>query len=156
MANPPVKPIPVVMEPSGYLTRMFKINQGTDYVPPEDAAAPTSESHTKFYLYKFDESSPNGQKIPLINSKSYYTIGKDPQTNDIVVADELVSANHAVLQFRSKNSEVTAYIIDLDSTNGTFINDHELPPNRYVQVLHKDVLRFGDPESQTEFVFIRD
>ncbi|KAG7700125.1 hypothetical protein KL930_000812 [Ogataea haglerorum] len=98
MGNSPVKPIPVVMEPSGYLTKMLKASQGTVYVPPNDAAAPTSDSDTRFYLYKFDASSPNGQKIPLINSKSYYTIGKDPYTNDIVVSDELVSANHAVLQ----------------------------------------------------------
>lgn len=33
--------------------------------------------------------------------------------------------------------------MDLGSTNGTFLNDEKLESSRYVELLHKDVLRFG-------------
>ncbi|KAH3660084.1 hypothetical protein OGAPHI_007289 [Ogataea philodendri] len=151
-----VKPIPVVMEPSGYLTKMLRKSGGSDYLPPADSVVPTLQSETRFYLYKFDEKTPEGQKIALINDKSYYRVGKDRKTNDIVLDDELVSSSHAVIQFRKINSRIVAYIMDLGSTNGTFLQDQELPPNKYVELRHKDAIQFGDPESEVEFVFIQD
>jgi pSer/pThr/pTyr-binding forkhead associated (FHA) protein len=45
------------------------------------------------------------------------TIGRDVN-NAIVVDDEFVSAEHAVLTFRGR----TWYVEDLESTNGTFVN----------------------------------
>jgi len=45
------------------------------------------------------------------------TLGRDVN-NAVVVDDEFVSAEHAVLTFRGR----TWYVEDLDSTNGTFVN----------------------------------
>jgi hypothetical protein len=45
------------------------------------------------------------------------TLGRDVN-NAVVVDDQFVSAEHAVLTFRGR----TWYVEDLDSTNGTFVN----------------------------------
>ncbi|CAG8778691.1 8422_t:CDS:1, partial [Racocetra fulgida] len=60
---------------------------------------------------------------------------------------------HAVLQFRQvsvtdentgeKKSEVKPYIIDLESTNHTFVNKAEIPTSRYVELRPSDVIKFG-------------
>jgi len=59
-----------------------------------------------------------------------------------------ISGQHAVIQFReiSKTVKFTLvksikpYIIDLESTNKTFLNDEALEPARYYELLEKDVL----------------
>jgi len=55
-----------------------------------------------------------GTTLPL---DAITTLGRDVN-NAVVVDDEFVSAEHAVLTFRGR----TWYVEDLDSTNGTFIN----------------------------------
>jgi len=47
---------------------------------------------------------------------------------------------------------VRPYVMDLGSTNGTYVNDERLQPQRYVELLEKDVLRFG--YSSREFVLL--
>jgi pSer/pThr/pTyr-binding forkhead associated (FHA) protein len=56
----------------------------------------------------------SGTTLPL---DAITTLGRDVN-NAVVVDDEFVSAEHAVLTFRGR----TWYVEDLDSTNGTFVN----------------------------------
>jgi hypothetical protein len=49
------------------------------------------------------------------------TLGRDVN-NAVVVDDEFVSAEHAVLTFRGR----TWYVEDLNSTNGTFVNGSQV------------------------------
>lgn len=44
------------------------------------------------------------------------------------------------------------YLIDLGSTNGTFLNGEEISSKRYYELLHKDVLKFGS--SSREYVLL--
>lgn len=57
--------------------------------------------------------------------------------NDIVLDDDAVSESHAKLQFRDQRW----YIIDLDSTNGTYVNGERLTGE--LQIHGDTELRFG-------------
>ena len=85
------------------------------------------------------------------------------------------SMQHCVVQYREKHvvrqlsvEEQTArgvfqafvqepvvipYLMDLDSTNGTFLNGDKLEGARYYEIRNKDVVRFG--ESTREYVFMK-
>lgn len=67
------------------------------------------------------------------------------------------SKQHAVLQFRyvvkkdewgEKKGGVKLYVLDLDSANGSWLNGERVEGRRYVEVRHKDVLRWGSSERE--------
>jgi smad nuclear-interacting protein 1 len=82
---------------------------------------------------------------------------------------------HAVIQFREKQitrtlsteeqtarglfqgyineTKVLPYLMDLESTNKTFLNGSEVEGARYYELRDKDILRFG--ESQREYVIMK-
>ena len=72
-------------------------------------------------------------------------------------------SQHAVVQFRAKvdldaatgveTRRVLPYVMDLESTNGTFLNKEKIAPARYVELREKDVLTFGN--SSREYVLIK-
>ena len=47
---------------------------------------------------------------------------------------------------------VKPFIMDLESTNGTFLNGEQIEGARYYELMEKDVVRFG--ESQREYVLM--
>ena len=80
----------------------------------------------------------SGQIVESIdlNTKSFYVFGR-LSTCDIRWANTTVSRYHAVLQYRSQESEsnpVGFYIYDLGSTHGTFLNKSRIKSNMYVRV----------------------
>ena len=85
------------------------------------------------------------------------------------------SKQHAVIQFRQvslKNEfgdvnkvikyvlytnevvDVRPYVIDLESTNGTILNDEKLDSRRYFEIRTEDMIKFG--ESSREYIFVKD
>jgi smad nuclear-interacting protein 1 len=60
------------------------------------------------------------------------------------------------LQFRAPSTRTSAkpYIIDLGSTNGTHLNGKTVEPQRYYELLEKDVVRFGN--SSREYVLLHE
>jgi hypothetical protein len=74
-----------------------------------------------------------GTALPL---DAITTLGRDVN-NAIVVDDEFVSAEHAVLTFRGR----TWYVEDLASTNGTFVNGS--PVDGVVPLGYGDELQLG-------------
>jgi ATP-dependent protease HslVU (ClpYQ) ATPase subunit len=79
-----------------------------------------------------------GKNIPLITKIS---IGRS-RKNDIIIDDILASRFHAVIQ--KIKSEF--FIKDTDSTNGTFLNDKELPKDKYVKLKENDIIKIGRTE----------
>jgi smad nuclear-interacting protein 1 len=160
-------PIKIDLTPSGILTETISNNEGivnnnsnskSKYVPPDDAFECTYET-CPLYLFKYKESGDKMTKIPIMNKKSYYIIGRDKELADIGISDdeesELLSKEHAVLQYRkTKNDEISCYIMDLNSTNGTYLNREKLPKRRYVELKHDDSFTFGDPMSNTVFMVL--
>lgn len=49
---------------------------------------------------------------------------------------------------------VRPYLIDLESANGTYINNKRIDPKKYVELLEKDVIKFG--YSSREYVLLHE
>ncbi len=75
------------------------------------------------------------------------TIGRSPN-NDIVLYNRMVSNLHAYLYFTSSPS--ICYIVDLRSTNGTFVNDSRIIPHRTYELTAGDEISFG-PETKVMY-----
>lgn len=65
-------------------------------------------------------------------------IGRDKH-NAVIIADSQVSKFHAIMSFKKS----TAYIRDTGSTNGTYVNDTRIQPNREVALADRDILVLG-------------
>ena len=101
-----------------------------------------------------------------LGKQSAYLIGRDKAVADIYLRHPSLSKQHAVLQYRVRTyvdpdrpflvpkRAVLPYIMDLGSTNGTFLNGERLEGQRYYELREKDNLRFG--ESTREFVLLTD
>lgn len=68
------------------------------------------------------------------------TVGRLPQKADMVIPVATVSAVHARIQKEGGNLLVT----DLDSTNGTFVDEKRLRPGLAVPVSSGSCVTFGD------------
>jgi hypothetical protein len=74
-------------------------------------------------------------------------IGSD-QECDIKLEDDFISSKHANIKYVNKDGERVFILTDLDSTNGTFLNDSEEPIAKE-ELVDNDSVRFG----QTKFKF---
>lgn len=69
-----------------------------------------------------------------------YTIGKDDKLCECVINENTVSRMHA--RFVEENGEIA--LVDLNSTNGTFLNGLRLRPNQSVAIESEDEIIFGN------------
>jgi adenylate cyclase len=84
--------------------------------------------------------SPDTKPTEYILKPQNNTIGRR-QDNDIVIADEAASRQHALIHFDEVTNAVT--IRDLGSRNGTFINRRRLTENFDFKLNPNDVVRIG-------------
>lgn len=116
------------------------------YAEPPEARVPKK----KWRLYPFKNERP----LPHIeiNKQSAYLFGRDRSVADIPIDHPSCSKQHAVIQFRmveyeredgTKGKRVRPYIIDLESANGTFVNNKKIEASRYLELFESDVLKFG-------------
>jgi len=77
----------------------------------------------------------NGDVQALLDD--VYTIGRDPATNSITLADSSISTHHA----RITRSGETFTVEDLGSRNGTFVNGEKIAAPQ--ALADNDVIRFG-------------
>ncbi|XP_028033580.1 smad nuclear-interacting protein 1 isoform X3 [Bombyx mandarina] len=127
------------------------------YTEPDDAKQP--KRRWRFYPFKGDKALP----ILYIHRQSAFLIGRDKKVVDIALEHPSISKQHAALQYRatpftradgSQGRRVRPYVIDLDSANGTFVNNKKIEPRRYVELLERDVVKFGF--SQREYVLLHE
>jgi len=146
-------------KPSGLLNPK-QVVRGVEvkYIEAPDAGTPS----LKWRLYPF-----KGEKAlePIkIFAKSHYLLGRLRKVVDIPLDHPSCSSQHCVVQFRvidirddETNTMVKLnkpYIMDLESTNGTFLNGTRVDPMRYIELLERDVLKFGN--SSREFVLLHE
>lgn len=125
---------------------------------PAEARKPTTR--WRLYVFKGDEQLPD----PLhIHRQSCYLFGRERRVADVPTDHPSCSKQHAVLQFRLTEKEgadgmmkaaVRPYLLDLGSTNGTFINGERLEAERYYELLEQDVIKFGN--STRTYVLLRE
>jgi len=82
----------------------------------------------------------NGKRITLT---AKIIIGRSSQC-DVVIDDMLVSREHAEIQ----QIKSAFYIKDLESRNGTFVNDTRVPKGKYIKLTQNSTIRLG---SKIEF-----
>ncbi|KAL3276335.1 hypothetical protein HHI36_011718 [Cryptolaemus montrouzieri] len=128
------------------------------YIEPKWSGMPRSVKPE----YNF-EVLKDGAIIDTINliNKSYWVFGRLPNC-DICMQHPTISRYHAVLQYRSEESETEEpgfYIYDLASTHGTFLNKNRCRPRTYVRIQVGHMLKLGcssrnyllnGPEEDTE------
>lgn len=127
------------------------------YAEPPEARIP--KKRWRLYPFKGEQSLPT----LYIHRQSCYLIGRDRKICDIPVDHPSCSKQHAALQYRlmpyerndgSEGKRVIPYIIDLESANGTFLNNKQIDPKKYHQLMEKDVLKFGF--STREYVILHE
>ncbi|EJK44443.1 hypothetical protein THAOC_37015, partial [Thalassiosira oceanica] len=106
---------------------------------------------------KFQE--PAEARVP---NTSAYLFGRERKVADIPVDHPSLSKQHAVLQYRAlpTRSELGGptklrckpFLMDLESTNGTFINGVRLESARYYELKRGDVITLG--ASSREYVLL--
>lgn len=146
--QPPAKKEKPSLKPSGNLAKDTNEFNGVviKYSEPQEAKKP--KRHWRLYPFKEGE---NLDFIPIHNA-SAYLLGRDRRVADIPIDHPSCSSQHAVIQFRcvpferedgSTGRKVKPYVIDLESSNGTYLNNKKIEPRRYYELLPKDVLKFG-------------
>lgn len=127
------------------------------YSEPPEARKP--KRRWRLYPFKGDKSLPT----LYIHRQSAYLIGRDRIVVDLPIDHPSCSKQHAVLQYRvvpyvrdngSKGNRVRPYIIDLESANGTYVNNQKIDPRKYVELLEKDVIKFA--YSSREYVLLHE
>lgn len=101
---------------------------------PKNPAPPEEE---KSYIME----SPEGDIFHLVDGEN--RVGRSAN-NEIHIPAEKISRHHARLLVTGDNLE----LIDLGSTNGTFVNDDRLEKNTPVSLKAGDEVRFGDHSYQ--------
>ncbi len=90
----------------------------------------------------------SGQLIPLAE-RSEFTLGRLSEGQPIVPDLDLgpyqayslgVSRIHALIK---RNAKGQVQVMDLNSSNGTYLNGQRLPPNQPVVISHGDVVSLG-------------
>ena len=150
-------------EPSGILLKdlEFEYNKSKNnkilinYNPPSDSIIPTENDI--WFLFKFTDDKKEPEETYKLINKEFFLIGKDPRICDIRIKQKNISRQHAVIQFRKikKESEweILPYLIDLNSTNGTYLNGEKIDNKKYYELRDKDELNFGD--KKIDFVLMK-
>jgi len=142
-------------------TNAVKLTDGTStilkYNEPPEARKPSLG--WRLYVFKGSEQV----ELLHIHRQSAYLIGRDRAVADIFIEHPSCSKQHAVIQHRlvmekdefgSSKSKNKPFIIDLESTNNTHVNDEAIPTSRFYELRAGDVIKFG--LSNREYVLLHD
>lgn len=132
--------------------RRSRNNLKSIYKEPPEARLP--DQHWRLTISKEAEDfSPY-----RLYRQSKYLFGRDKDLCDIRLHHPSCSNFHAVIQYRlrvdSHGRYVYPYLIDLDSSSGSYLNRRRIESNKYYKLEENDVIQFG--ESSKEYILILD
>ncbi|KAL3155763.1 hypothetical protein ABBQ32_012780 [Trebouxia sp. C0010 RCD-2024] len=111
------------------------------FQPPPWASQPSRVSSIEVV-----QDGRKQESVP-VDIKAFYVFGREP-TTDFVLPGPGASRTHAALVHHEDGK---AYLIDLQSTHGTFIRDRRIPPNKPTLLTDSTVITFGS--SQHKYIF---
>jgi smad nuclear-interacting protein 1 len=127
------------------------------YHEPPEARKPSPKDEWKLFVFKGSEILDTVE----LNARSCWLVGRDAAVVDLMAEHPSISKQHAVIQFRylekrneygDKIGRVKPYLIDLESANGTMLNESKVPDSRYLELRDKDLVQFG--QSTREYVLM--
>ncbi|RMJ08744.1 hypothetical protein CDV36_011643 [Fusarium kuroshium] len=127
------------------------------YHEPAEARKPSPRDQWRLFVFK------GGDIVDTIDlgARSCWLVGREMAVVDLPAEHPSISKQHAVIQFRytekrnefgDKIGKVKPYLIDLESANGTVLNDEKVPDSRYLELRDKDMIQFG--HSTREYVIM--
>lgn len=154
---------------SNTLTRQDGTSVVLQYFEPLEARKPPSWDIWRLVVFKDGQGKAGSSESPDatdadvldtidLGQRSCWLMGRDATVVDYEAAHPSVSGQHAVIQFRHRDSlghersSVRPYLIDLQSSNGVRLNGRALPVGRYVQLRHGDMFHLGN--SSREYVVV--
>ncbi|XP_051180231.1 uncharacterized protein [Lolium perenne] len=147
-------------ELSGKLAEETNKVGGITLLYSEPSEARKSDIRWRLYVFKGGEALNE----PLyVHRMSHYLFGRERRIADVPTDHPSCSKQHAVLQYRLVEKEqpdgmmaqkVRPYLMDLGSTNGTFINENRIEPHRYYELFERDNIKFGN--SSREYVLLHE
>lgn len=148
---------------SGALAAETNTQNGVVLLHNEPPEARIPDSRWRLYVFKGGELQ--GGEPLFVSRQSRYLFGRERRVADIPTDHPSCSKQHAVLQYRLTEKKdpdglqmvstaVRPYIMDLGSTNGTFLNEERLEAQRYYELLEKDMIRFGN--SSREYILLKE
>ena len=118
-------------------------NFETDNLSDEEATVLLTGNAADYIVLKTTNRDP---VIMVMPDKYPFVIGKSKRSCDFSVSSNVVSRVHARINY--ENEEFT--IEDLNSTNGTFVNDERLKPHEVKIIERGDVVKLADLEFSVE------
>jgi pSer/pThr/pTyr-binding forkhead associated (FHA) protein len=79
----------------------------------------------------------DGRVVPITDT--VFTVGRRPGNLLCITDDQFISGMHAELAWRNGQT----FVVDKNSTNGTFVNDQKLTPGSEMIVNNGDRVKFG-------------
>lgn len=147
------------LELSGALLKDTNMYNGIVVLYSEPPEARKPKKRWRLYVFKGESELP----FYPMHRQSAYLFGRERKVADIPVDHPSCSKQHAAFQYRlvnytkadgSTGRTIKPYIIDLGSTNGTFINNEQIEAKRYYELKEKDVIKFGF--SSREYVLLHE
>ncbi|KAF1808369.1 SMAD/FHA domain-containing protein, partial [Eremomyces bilateralis CBS 781.70] len=160
---PPVEKEKPNFANTGLLAKESNTVAGTNitlkYHEPPNARKPPASAPWRMYVFKGADLLDT---IPL-GERTCWLFGREQKVADIFLEHPSNSGQHAVLQFRyvqrkkmdelgfeKMEGRVKPYLMDLESRNGTSLNEEKIGAAKYVELRDGDLVRFG--ESEREYV----
>lgn len=127
-------------------------SQGRELSAAESRLAAATKTFPDVLLAgRFPEGTPARLRIngnALARAPHGLVLGRHPESVDLVLDHSKVSRQH--LRITLVDNRV--YITDLNSLNGTRVNDSDLEPGTAFEVRHDDILSIGETEVQIKIM----